>query len=48
MIREVLLWLRDWSLDPPKGLGRVGRYFERSEMGREVLQKVWDGSGNPP
>ena len=48
MGREVLPGFQHWLGDHPKGLRRVGRSFRRSEMGGEVLQKVWDGSGNRP
>ena len=40
--------VRDWSGDPPKGLRWVGRTFEISKMGGEILRKVWDGSEEPP
>ena len=43
-IKEV----RDWSRDPPKGLGRVGRSSGRSKIGGDVLQKMGEGSGDPP
>ena len=44
--QEVLLGVWDWSGDAPKGLGRLGRSFGRSETCGEVLRKVWDGSGD--
>ena len=34
--------------DPQGGLGLVGRTSRRSGTGREVLQKVRNGSGGPP
>ena len=48
MGREVLTGVWDWSGDPPKDLGRVGRSFGRSKTCGEVLRKVWDGSVDPP
>ena len=35
----------DWSEDPFRDLGRVEGYFRRSQMGGEVIQKIWDGLG---
>ena len=48
MGREVLTGVWDWSGDTPKGLGRVGRSYGRSETCGEVLRNVWDGSGDHP
>ena len=40
--------VRDRSGDPSGGSGRVWRPSQMSKTGREGLQKVRDGSGNPP
>ena len=48
MGEKVLSGIRDWSGDQPRGLGRVGRFFVKSETGREVQWRVQKGLGDPP
>ena len=48
MGQEVLSRVQDWSWDPPKGLGLVGRSFGRIETGGDALRKVLDRLGDPP
>ena len=47
-VREALPYIREWSGDPHRSLGMVGRPSRRSVIGREAFPKVQVWSEGPP